>query len=251
MVNWYYVQGSDRVGPVSEAALSLLFSQAKVSGETYVWRKGFANWVRMKEIDELHHIHGVGEPPVVDIPVEENSPEIQFNFDWSKIKDSEELFFIKIGNDRRSEVQEKIYGPYSTTELKDALEEKRINNQSLIYSPGMRGWVEVGETPLNPIHLSINEDKAVEAPLIVVIDSKPLPIIGLIHSIESHSFVVLACGHLSSNENLLASLYLGSELKAKNLKLSLSNYNNQEQKFYFELTQVENAALEIMQSHAS
>jgi hypothetical protein len=251
MSNWYYVQGSDRVGPVSESALSLLFSQGKVSQETYVWKKGFANWVRMKEIDELHYIHGVGEPPVVEVVPVENSPEVQFIFDWSMIKDSEELFFIKIGSDRRTEVSEKIYGPYSTIELKEALDEKRINNQSMIFSAGMKGWIEVGETPLNPIHLSINEERALEAPLLLVIDNKPLPVVGLLHSIENQSCVVLASGHLSSNENLLASLYFGSELKAKNLKLSLSNYNNQEQKFYFELTQVENTTLEIMQSHAN
>ena len=251
MVNWYYVLGSDRVGPVSEDALTVLFSQGKISSETYVWKKGFANWVRMKDLEELHHIHKVGIAPVVEVVEEANSPEVQFIFDWAKIKDSEELFFIKIGSDRRAEVDEKIYGPYSTTELKEALEDKRINNQSLVYSAGMKGWIEVGETPLNPIHLSINEDKALEAPLILVIENKPLPLVGLIHSIENHSCIVLASGHLDSNDNLLASLYLGSELKAKNIKVSLSNFNNLEQKFYLEFSQLDTTAAEIMQLHAN
>lgn len=251
MVNWYYVLGADRVGPVSEDALIVLFSQGKISSETYVWKKGFANWVRMKEVEELHHVHKIGTAPAVEVVVEESSPEVQFIFDWAKIKDSEELFFIKIGNDRRAAVEEKIYGPYSTTELKEALEEKRINNQSLIYSAGMKGWVEVGETPLNPIHLSVNEEKALEAPLMLVIENKPLPLIGLIHTIEDHSCVVLASGHLESNDNLLASLYLGSELKAKNIKVSLSNFNNLEQKFYLDFMQLDNTAAEIMQLHAS
>jgi hypothetical protein len=251
MVNWYYVLGSDRVGPVSEDALTVLFTQGKISSETYVWKKGFANWVRMKEVEELHHLHKVGIAPAVEVVPEENSPEVQFIFDWAKIKDSEELFFIKIGSDRRAVVDEKIYGPYSTTELKEALEEKRINNQSLVYSAGMKGWVEVGETPLNPIHLSINEEKAIEAPLMLVIENRPLPLIGLIHTIEAHSCVVLASGHLEANNNLLASLYLGSELKAKNIKVSLTSFDNLEQKFYLDFTQLDNSAAEIMQQHAS
>ena len=53
MVNWYYVIGSERVGPVSVSALKVLFSTGEISNDTYIWKKGFANWERLKDVTEL------------------------------------------------------------------------------------------------------------------------------------------------------------------------------------------------------
>ena len=53
MVKWYYVQGPDRVGPVSVEALKELFLKEEINPESYVWRKGFQNWERIKDVSEL------------------------------------------------------------------------------------------------------------------------------------------------------------------------------------------------------
>ena len=53
MVNWYYVVGSERVGPVSVSALKVLFSNGEITNDTYIWKKGFANWERLKDVAEL------------------------------------------------------------------------------------------------------------------------------------------------------------------------------------------------------
>lgn len=51
--SWYYVDRGNRVGPVSEADLGGLISQAKLGAEDYVWRKGFPDWKKIKDVEEV------------------------------------------------------------------------------------------------------------------------------------------------------------------------------------------------------
>lgn len=53
MDNWYYIDGSQQIGPVSETMLRGLFEQNEISLETYVWKKGFPEWLRFKNVQEL------------------------------------------------------------------------------------------------------------------------------------------------------------------------------------------------------
>jgi hypothetical protein len=53
MVNWYYVLGSERVGPVSVEILKSLFLSDEINSETYIWKKGFQNWEHLKDVGEL------------------------------------------------------------------------------------------------------------------------------------------------------------------------------------------------------
>jgi hypothetical protein len=192
MVKWYYVQGSERVGPVSEKTLEDLFRQEVLNMESYIWRKGFANWERLKDVSELNFKKA---PPVVPVKpekkdkaqnkvlepapkeaVKKSSPEIVFNFNWNSIGDQEELFFIKIGHDRKQVLESDLYGPYSLKELREAIGEKHINNRTLIFAPGMPGWIEVGQTPLDPKNFNINTTNVLaESPLLMVVnnDSRP------------------------------------------------------------------------------
>lgn len=54
MDNWFYVNGSERVGPISQNMLLELFRNNDISLETYVWKKGFENWERFKNVEELN-----------------------------------------------------------------------------------------------------------------------------------------------------------------------------------------------------
>ena len=145
MVNWYYVVGSERVGPVSVSALKVLFSNGEITNDTYIWKKGFVNWERLKDVAELKldemEIESVPAPvstpspaavveaepaknedrfelkaPVKKAAARENtreikidqlkkeektSPEVTFTFSWHSVNEQEELFFIKIGKDRK------------------------------------------------------------------------------------------------------------------------------------------------------
>lgn len=43
-MSWYYVVGSERKGPVSEADLDALFRKGAITAETLVWSAGLDNW---------------------------------------------------------------------------------------------------------------------------------------------------------------------------------------------------------------
>ncbi len=41
---WYYAQGNDRVGPLTDEAFQQLVHQGSITEETLVWREGMENW---------------------------------------------------------------------------------------------------------------------------------------------------------------------------------------------------------------
>jgi uncharacterized RDD family membrane protein YckC len=43
-MNWYYAEGNEQKGPVSEAELDQLFQRGQLLGSTLVWKEGMANW---------------------------------------------------------------------------------------------------------------------------------------------------------------------------------------------------------------
>ena len=44
--NWWYVEGSDRKGPVAEAELQNLLDLGTLNSDSFIWTKGFENWVK-------------------------------------------------------------------------------------------------------------------------------------------------------------------------------------------------------------
>lgn len=265
MANWYYVQGSERIGPVDENILKNLFSNEELTLDSYVWRKGFQNWERIKDVSELNlspHPEVTSFGPErrnekLTNLIEEtkdtgtNSPEIIFNFDWAKIKNEEELFFIKIGQDRKAGLTQELFGPYSLNELHDALNEKRINNQSLIFAPGMPGWVELGETPLDPKNLKLNTSNLInEAPLLIVLENSPIPLITMVKEAGTKKCILLGSGPFQTGKMVMCSIYSGTSLKAINLKLNIEEYRPHEQKILCEVIEINENAKKIMQNYA-
>ena len=265
MINWYYVQGSERVGPVGLEALKDLFTKKEINIESYVWRKGFQNWERIKDVTELDFsnteeaIEQITErrvdkvAPSLDFETkkERTSPEINFNFDWKSVRDDEELFFIKVGNDRKKILDSELFGPYSLLELRDAIDEKRINNHSLIFAAGMRGWVEVGDTPLDPKNIKINIHNVLdEAPLLVVIENDPIPLIALMQEAGLKKCTLLGAGPFHAGKEVMCSIYSGTVLKAINLKLTIEEYLPREQRVLCNVIELSENAKKIMQNYA-
>ncbi len=248
MINWYYVQGSERVGPVGEDVLRELFSKQELNPESYVWRKGFQNWERLKDVKELDF----SSPKKVEVEKkEESSPEVTFNFDWSTIGNDEELFFIKIGTDRKIEVESDLFGPYSVMELQEALTDKRINYNTLIFAAGMPGWIEVGKTPLDPKNLTVDMTKVKkEAPLLMVVNHEPLPIISLVNKAGVKECTLLGTGPFQVGSDVLCSIYSGSSLKAKNVKLNVEEFSPKMQKAVCRIVEMDDRARKIMQNYA-
>lgn len=152
---WYYVQGSERVGPVDKDKLSQLFSNGELNEDSYVWKKGFDNWKFLKDVDELNDI--MNPPTTQSEEVEdfeqETDPFMQIpqmnksdSFDWNSISEQDAVISLKIGVDRGGHETE--YGPFTIDQLRKALNENRINEKTFIFTPGLDDWVFFGDTPI-------------------------------------------------------------------------------------------------------
>lgn len=267
MVNWYYVVGSDRVGPVSEAALKVLFLNNEINTDTYVWKKGFTNWERLRDVTELK-FDNLEEVEIVtpNIEVDElelkipekktkikESPEVNFSFDWNTVDKNEELFFIKIGQDRKHTLDD-IYGPYSMVELNEAITEKRMNLYTLVYSVGMSSWTKIQDTPINNDYNGIlsSEISLIEIPLIMVFNSSPTPLVTMVKTAGVIDAVLLGAGPFSEFENKIvhASLYVGVELKVKNIQVKIQNYDKKDQTIECHFVNLDSDGKKIMLNHA-
>ncbi len=155
---WYYVQGNERVGPVDYSELEQLYSDGTINDDSYVWTKGFDNWKVLNTVDELSGLmnpEASSQDELEEIPSmmgqENGEEEIEFPerieaLDLTQIGEDEKVFTIKVGVDRGGEEAE--YGPFSLGQLKKAYEQKRINEKTYIFTPGMENWVFLGDFDL-------------------------------------------------------------------------------------------------------
>ena len=141
---WYYVEKNDRKGPVEEEKIATLIGDKTLTEESYVWKKGFSNWLKIKDVDELKQYLMPSSPSLDEIPLPDISHEA--SFDWQNIDRQKKMFLIKIGADRQGAEVE--YGPYSIELLVRLFKEKRINHKTFIFAPGMENWTYLGEIPV-------------------------------------------------------------------------------------------------------
>lgn len=153
--NWWYVEGSDRKGPVEEAELKNLLDSAVLNSDSYIWTKGFENWVKFNEVSELSHLLGTeaaaAEPEEMSIePEVERSPAIEKDpVNLSSIGDNERVFYIKTGMDRSAKDSGAEYGPFSLEQLSRLFEENRINEKTYIFTTGMENWELLADCELS------------------------------------------------------------------------------------------------------
>lgn len=146
---WYYVKGSERVGPINLEEIQDLIKENSLTEESYLWRKGFSNWEKLKNIEELKNLKQEENPDILEDFSPPNMAEevaSQKGFNWQEIDTDKDLFFIKIGADRGTDANE--YGPFSIKKIHQLFSENRINGKTLIFSSGMDNWGFLAETPL-------------------------------------------------------------------------------------------------------
>ncbi len=170
---WYYVEGKDRVGPISEDELLSRISEGKLGDSSYVWKKGLENWKKISDLDELkvvstltpdpspaHEIrHKATQETEIETDAEtetetekvqpEDTPSLLHpsSIDWQNLDHKRRIFTVKIGPDRGLNFEQE-YGPFNANELKRAFEENRINAKTLVYAPGMDEWSFLADLPL-------------------------------------------------------------------------------------------------------
>tara|TARA_Y100001954_G_C15828877_1_gene613831 strand:+ start:7932 stop:8708 length:777 start_codon:yes stop_codon:yes gene_type:complete len=140
-VDWYYVEGEKRVGPIKEEQLIIKIKEGDLGEDNFVWKKGFDNWKKLKDVSELSNI--VDETSEIPKIVKSSNKR---DIDWDTIKENEKVFLIKIGIDRGG--QDVEYGPYSLNILKKAASEGRINGKTLLFVSGMNSWEFISDLPI-------------------------------------------------------------------------------------------------------
>lgn len=145
--NWYYVQKGNRHGPVAIEALEAMVRNQELKTDDYVWKKGFENWKKVKEVDELNTAPAEAQalapelPKFPDAPSKPQGKEINLK----ELGEDEKVIFIRIGADRGVAATE--YGPYSLSILKKLFKENRINGKTEIFIKGSKDFKLLGDLP--------------------------------------------------------------------------------------------------------
>lgn len=142
--NWYYVLKGNRQGPVEMDVINNLISNQELKPEDFVWKKGFDNWKKIKEVPEFQTATAPKPEPVAipQAPVAA-APEKEFSF--AQMDPEERGIFIRIGNDRGASNSD--YGPFSLKQLKQLYKENRINGKTFVFTTGMKEWKVLGDLP--------------------------------------------------------------------------------------------------------
>jgi len=145
--DWYYVDGSERVGPISQNELEELYESHKINKDSYIWCKGFENWEHLKNVKDFSHLLEDSPSQVSEIPSLSNTPSIEAqSVNLDQLSSDQKVFTIKVGYDRGGNETE--YGPFSLNQLRMAFQEKRINDKTFVFAAGMENWQLLGDFKL-------------------------------------------------------------------------------------------------------
>lgn len=140
--NWYYVQNKLRNGPVGIEVLESMIKNHELQAEDYVWKKGFENWKKIKDVPELE-VSEERPAPGNPVPATPKVEEKQLNL--KDLDPDERLLYIRIGADRGQLPTE--YGPYSVNILKKLFKENRINGKTEVFIKGAKTFKLLGDLP--------------------------------------------------------------------------------------------------------
>lgn len=265
MISWYYVEGTERIGPVSFEALRQLCVQEKINHETYVWKKGFANWERLKNVSELSSIFEIDENikeeiseitnehfnlelktenQIDSIQKEEvsnkSSPIIIDSFNWENLNRNSSVFYLNIGRDRRQN-KSHYFGPFSIKELIYAFKQKRINDNSLVFAAGLDNWQEVHSIPilrksleLEGLTIPIN----VKSPYLFIGERVSTTFDFLVKDINLKQAEILTGSQFTIGEELQLSLFKGMNLKSRNITVRVDSINKFEQSYVLSIIEM-------------
>lgn len=142
--NWYYVQKGNRHGPVEVGVIEQMVRNQELKSDDYVWKKGFENWKKIKEVNELNTAPAAApEPLLPKFPAAPLKPEKELSL--KEIDPEDKVIFIRIGADRG--VASTEYGPYSLNILKKLFKENRVNGKTEVFIKGTKGYKLLGDLP--------------------------------------------------------------------------------------------------------
>ncbi len=134
MDQWYYVINNQRLGPASKEDLVSFIRENKLGVNSFVWKKGFKDWMKVSDVEELQASDEDEIPALLD-------------FDWSDVNKDEKNLYILIGRDRGLP-EDTQYGPYNFETVLKLFDDKRITVKTYIWTKGLANWVLIGDVPL-------------------------------------------------------------------------------------------------------
>jgi hypothetical protein len=137
--SWYYVLKGQRTGPVDASVIASLVQGHELRPDDYVWKKGFENWRKIKDVPEITDLKAAA--PVPPAPPKMNAPAaVSDSFRLSSLDSEEKSIYVRIGVDRGGSPSE--YGPYSLTLVKRLYDENRINGRTQFFVRGhLQEWM--------------------------------------------------------------------------------------------------------------
>ena len=75
---WYYVDGTDKVGPIEEDEVINLCKSGILTEQSYIWRKGFDNWIFIKEVEEFSFLFNGGDADAAMAEQPEEMPDFVY-----------------------------------------------------------------------------------------------------------------------------------------------------------------------------
>lgn len=146
--NWYYVQKGNRQGPVAVEVIMAMIAKQELRPEDFVWKKGFENWKKIKEVPELEAKPELEPEPEMEpetFPAAPVAKEEVKEFSFMGFDPNERSIFIRIGNDRGGAPSD--YGPFDLKQLKQLFKENRINGKTFIFTTSMKEWKVLADVP--------------------------------------------------------------------------------------------------------
>jgi hypothetical protein len=141
--NWYYVQKGNRHGPVAVEVIDKMISDGQLRSEDFVWKKGFENWKKLKDVSELAPKEEIFSPQSIPLPPQ--AKELNEERSLGDLGQDDKCLFIRIGADRGEPSSE--YGPFSLSQLKQLFKENRINGKTFLFIKGGGDWKMLADYP--------------------------------------------------------------------------------------------------------
>jgi hypothetical protein len=94
--NWFYVQKGNRLGPVEIDVIQSLISKEELKPEDYVWKKGFDNWKKIKDVSDLSSSNEdeLLIPPVTTAQAVKAPIEIEKKINLLELNQDERIIFL-------------------------------------------------------------------------------------------------------------------------------------------------------------
>ncbi len=148
--NWYYVQKGNRHGPVAIEVIESMIQNLELKTEDFVWKKGFENWKKIKDVTELQQEVAPAQIPTPQMELPKPAAPVAAPVPKKEVKlkdqnPDENIIWIRVGNDRGAPPVE--YGPYSINLMKRLFKENRINGKTEVFIKGTDNYKLLADLP--------------------------------------------------------------------------------------------------------